>query len=93
MTNSQKHPYTIAQTKKDYRVSKPILALRVVCCMGLLAGCASAQTPAAAAARTAPADMAALQRALDALANPHRGVVGYTLIDVENGARISRRGG
>lgn len=91
MTNSHKHTYTIAQTKKDYRVSKPIMALRVVCGMGLIAGCVSAQTPATATAR-AVADMAALQRTLDALANPHRGVVGYTVVDVENGARISRRG-
>jgi beta-lactamase class A len=54
----------------------------------LLAGCASAQAPA----RAAQADMVALQRTLDALATAHRGVVGYTVIDVESGARISRRG-
>jgi beta-lactamase class A len=82
----------IAQTTKDYRVSKPILTLLTLSSVALLAGCASAQAPAPAAARAAPADMAALQRTLDALANAHRGIVGYTVVDVESGARISHRG-
>jgi beta-lactamase class A len=82
----------IGSTKDDCRMSKPILTLLVLSSVALIAGCASAQAPPTAAARAAPADMAALQRTLDALANAHRGIVGYTVIDVESGARISRRG-
>jgi beta-lactamase class A len=38
------------------------------------------------------ADTAALRRKLDSLADAHHGVVGYSVIDLETGARISRRG-
>jgi len=38
------------------------------------------------------ADTAALRRKLDSIADAHHGVVGYTVIDLETGARISRRG-
>jgi beta-lactamase class A len=65
----------------------------VLTSIALVGACASAQAPATTTARaTAPADMAALQRTLDALADTHRGVVGYSVIDVESGSRISRRG-
>jgi beta-lactamase class A len=59
-------------------------------------GCASttrAQKPATAA-RPAPvrADTAKLRQKLDSIANVHRGIVGYSVIDIENGVRLSRRG-
>jgi beta-lactamase class A len=38
------------------------------------------------------ADTAALRRALDSIADAHHGVVGYSVIDLATGARISRRG-
>jgi beta-lactamase class A len=38
------------------------------------------------------ADTAALRRKLDSIADAHHGVVGYSVIDLETGARISRRG-
>jgi beta-lactamase class A len=38
------------------------------------------------------ADTAALRKKLDSIADAHHGIVGYTVIDLENGARISRRG-
>jgi beta-lactamase class A len=38
------------------------------------------------------ADTAALRRRLDSIADAHHGVVGYSVIDLETGARISRRG-
>lgn len=38
------------------------------------------------------ADTAALRRTLDSIADAHHGVVGYSVIDLETGARISRRG-
>ena len=38
------------------------------------------------------ADTAALRRALDSIATAHHGVVGYSVIDMDNGVRMSRRG-
>jgi len=38
------------------------------------------------------ADTAALRRTLDSIADAHHGVVGYSIIDLETGSRISRRG-
>ncbi len=38
------------------------------------------------------ADTPALRRTLDSIAGAHRGIVGYSIIDVENGDRISLRG-
>src|SRR5689334_5210651 len=38
------------------------------------------------------ADTAALRKKLDSIADAHHGIVGYTVIDLESGARISRRG-
>ena len=61
----------------------------------LPAGCASAQsgqgTPAVSARRVA-LDTAGLRRTLDSIAGAHRGTVGYAVIDVDGGARLSRRG-
>ncbi len=38
------------------------------------------------------ADTAALRRKLDSIADAHHGVVGYSIIDLETGARLNRRG-
>ncbi len=38
------------------------------------------------------ADTVALRRTLDSIADAHHGVVGYSVIDLETGAHISRRG-
>ena len=38
------------------------------------------------------ADTAALRRKLDSIADAHHGVVGYSVIDLETGARLNRRG-
>jgi beta-lactamase class A len=56
--------------------------------------CAGAQTRIAMASKPAPvrADTAALRRTLDSIADAHHGVLGYSVIDLENGARLSRRG-
>jgi beta-lactamase class A len=48
-----------------------------------------AQTSAAPGPR---ADTTALRRTLDSIADAHRGVVGYSVIDLDSGDRISRRG-
>jgi beta-lactamase class A len=57
-----------------------------------ITGCA--QGTAAGTARPAPirADTASLRRTLDSIADAHHGVLGYSVIDLETGARLSRRG-
>jgi beta-lactamase class A len=55
---------------------------------------ASSAQVAAPAARPVPvrADTAALRHKLDSIADAHHGILGYTVIDMENGVRMSRRG-
>ena len=53
--------------------------------------------PGAAAAQAAAAtdfrpDTISLRRALDSLVQAHHGVVGYSVVDIETGARLSSRG-
>jgi beta-lactamase class A len=58
-------------------------------------GCASqGAAQAAAAARPSPilADTLALRKQLDSIADAHKGVVGYSVIDLDNDIRFSRRG-
>ena len=58
-----------------------------------LTACAQpSRTKPVPAPRTVRADTVALRRTLDSIANAHRGVVGYSIIDIENGVRMSRRG-
>ena len=57
----------------------------------------AAGLPAAAAAQAAAAtdfrpDTMSLRRALDSLAQAHHGLVGYSVVDIETGARLSSRG-
>ncbi len=56
--------------------------------------CATGQgaSPAATPAIVARADTALLRRTLDSLAARHRGVVGYTVHDLDTGERLERRG-
>jgi len=74
-------------------------ALRVVASYAaiLLAGvlaCAATRVGQSGAGRIqiVRADTAALRKKLDSIADAHHGVVGYSVIDLETGARISRRG-
>ena len=61
-------------------------------------GCARITTAQVAPAVKAPAlppvraDTASLRRVLDSIADAHHGVVGYSIVDLENDARLSRRG-
>jgi len=62
--------------------------------IALAPACATAQARGdepVAPTRTV-ADTTSLRRVLDSLAQSHRGVVGYSVIDVDGGARLSRRG-
>jgi beta-lactamase class A len=76
---------------------------RTALCSTLLAsiaGCSRATaaqgTPAAKPPAPAPApvraDTASLRRVLDSIADAHHGVVGYSVIDLDNNATINRRG-
>jgi beta-lactamase class A len=59
------------------------------------AACATSQTtPGAVQPTLLPvhADTAALRRTLDSIADAHHGIVGYSVIDLENGVRLNRRG-
>ena len=72
-----------------------ISATSIAFLLGGALSCASAQTRSAAApTKPAPvrADTAALHKTLDSIADAHHGVVGYSVIDMETGARFSRRG-
>ena len=57
-------------------------------------GCAGGQGARAAVAPTSfqRADTAGLHRTLDSLAGAHRGVVGYTVHNLDTGERLERRG-
>lgn len=57
-------------------------------------GCSRATSAQGAKPKLAPvrADTAALRHKLDSIAGAHHGVVGYSVIDMENGVRMSRRG-
>jgi beta-lactamase class A len=73
--------------------------LRVVasCTAILLAGviaCAATRVGPSGPGRlqVVRADTAALRRKLDSIADAHHGIVGYSVIDLETGARINRRG-
>jgi beta-lactamase class A len=74
-----------------------VRALRRVAVLLALAAapaCATGQGMAAPAAPAsfARADTGALRRTLDSLASRHRGVVGYTVHDLDTGERLERRG-
>ena len=57
------------------------------------AGCSTASS-AQTGTRPAPvrADTAALRKTLDSIAAAHRGIVGYSVIDIDNDVRLSNRG-
>ena len=68
----------------------------VMLCVALatMPGCAGGQAARSAALPSSfqRADTAALHRTLDSLAGQHRGVVGYTIHNVDTGERLERRG-
>ncbi len=72
------------------------LARRLLLLVALAApaGCAGGQGASGAASPASPqrADLAALHRTLDSLANGHRGIVGYTVHNIDTGERLERRG-
>jgi beta-lactamase class A len=75
---------------RPLRVAATSLTLAIA---GLLA-CAAARSGQGATPRLqiVRADTAALRKKLDSIADAHHGIVGYSVIDLETGARINRRG-
>ncbi|HYU53290.1 MAG TPA: serine hydrolase [Gemmatimonadaceae bacterium] len=74
-----------------------VLRLTVGSAAILLAGviaCAASRASQSVGSRLqiVHADTAALRQKLDSIADAHHGIVGYSVIDLESGARISRRG-
>jgi beta-lactamase class A len=57
-------------------------------------GCTNATSAQGPAPKLAPvrADTAALRHKLDSLVDAHHGIIGYSIIDIENNVRMSRRG-
>ena len=57
-------------------------------------GCTNATAAQGPVAKLVPvrADTAALRHKLDSLADIHHGVIGYSVIDIDNGVRMSHRG-
>ena len=71
-----------------------VLAIGASTAIAGIVACAATRGATSGSARLEPvhADTAALRKKLDSLADAHHGVVGYSVIDLESGARISRRG-
>ena len=83
---------SIVRTRKT-----PSIRILIGCAAIALAGlvaCAATRAGSGSPRRLEPvhADTAALRKKLDSIADAHHGVVGYSVIDLESGARISRRG-
>jgi beta-lactamase class A len=68
------------------RVAAAFLVAAVACAPGAVAHSQVSRLP------IVHADTAALRRVLDSIADAHHGVVGYSVIDLESGERINRRG-
>jgi beta-lactamase class A len=68
------------------------IALTVITLAALSTACTSAAQQAPQGPPPIRADTTALRATLDSLAAAHQGVVGYTVIDLENNVRLSHRG-
>jgi beta-lactamase class A len=73
------------------RAGARVRRLAAFALVALLPACATGQT-APGALTPVRADTAALHHSLDSLAAAHHGVVGYSILDLDSGARLSLRG-
>jgi len=73
------------------RAGARVRRLAAFALVALLPACATGQTAPGALAPVR-ADTAALHRSLDSLAAAHHGVMGYSILDLDSGARLSLRG-
>ena len=76
----------------DSRAIRAFVTYLTIVLAGVLACAARSGSAGAGRPQIVRADTAALRRQLDSIADAHHGVVGYSVIDLETGARISRRG-
>ncbi|HEX6537461.1 MAG TPA: serine hydrolase [Gemmatimonadaceae bacterium] len=85
-------PDARAHARRTRRVALALLAALPGCVRAQ--GSAPTPAPAPGAGQLAPvrADTAALRHTLDSLASAHHGVVGYSIIDLDTGERLSLRG-
>src|SRR5256714_5758728 len=76
-----------------YRVARMLCSYSGILLAGVIA-CAASAAGRSTSSRLpiVRADTAALRKKLDSIADAHHGTVGYSVIDLETGARISRRG-
>lgn len=79
------------------RVATLVAAALLGACAPVRAQTTPAPAPSAPVAAPAPrldvrADTAALRRVLDSIADAHRGVVGYSITNLETGEHLERRG-
>jgi beta-lactamase class A len=81
-------PYRTAVPNAVWIFSRAAILLALPGCLNTTA----AQTPSPSRLPSVRADTAALRHTLDSIADAHHGIVGYSVIDVDNGIRISRRG-
>ena len=74
----------------------PRAIMRAVLCVAALGAAARLDAQSAPAAPRRPidtrTDTAALRKSIDALADAHRGVVGYSITNLETGEHLERRG-
>jgi beta-lactamase class A len=71
----------------------PLRRISVLLALAAAPACATGQAVSTATpASFVRADTTALRRTLDSLASRHRGVVGYTVHDIDTGERLERRG-
>jgi len=75
------------------RTPRVVISYAAILLAGVIA-CAASRGGQAGVTRLqiVRADTAALRKKLDSIADAHHGTVGYSVIDLETGARISRRG-
>jgi len=75
------------------RTPRVVLSYAAILLAGVIA-CAASRGGEAEIGRLqiVRADTAALRKKLDSIADAHHGTVGYSIIDLETGARINRRG-
>jgi beta-lactamase class A len=85
---------TLRMTAYKYSRAIDIAASYTVILLAGVAACAASRVAHSRPGRLSAiqADTAALRRTLDSIADAHHGVVGFSVIDLETGARINRRG-
>jgi len=73
-------------------MTPPTLFLIAAACVACSAFAQPGARPPGAAPPAVRADTGSLRRTLDSIADAHQGIVGYSIIDIETGARLHRRG-